>query len=563
MKKITLLIALIISHFGFSQIIEVSLEEKIKNSDYIVEAVKTSENFSWDEKKTNIYTISKLQILKTFKGEDFNELELLTLGGTVGDYSVFVCPTSSVQKDEKVILFLRKANVNFKEFNSLPKVKPYAPQQSEFYIHENFVSSNFDQFKGKPSEFYSKIESLTKKKYKINDIVQKKTESSNFFAAAIDPIFHISPTSLAGGIGSVLTINGTGFGATQGTKVIWFRNADNPSFIVNSNLLTVVSWSDTEIKVIIPGKYNFVAGSGKIVLSETNSPPLIYSQEYLTIPYSIMETNGGVSLRHYNQNSTGGMSFKLNTVFDANTDAKNRFIQALDYWSCSTNINWIVDGTTTTSGFNSNDNENVVFYSSSLDAGVLAQCSTGFFSCGTIISLDIAVKSTITWNYTLNSPQSNEVDFLSVILHELGHGRALNHINNNQRMMFYAIGSGQMKRVIHQDEADAGLFVQNLSQNFPTCGYNAMTAGTCLNLSNENFQSIDVDFYPNPTHDFVTIDSLVDTIKVYNSLGQEVVTKSYHEQNQTKVDLSSYSNGIYFIKISTVEFEKTIKIIKQ
>lgn len=70
----------------------------------------------------------------------------------------------------------------------------------------------------------------------------------------------------------------------------------------------------------------------------------------------------------------------------------------------------------------------------------------------------------------------------------------------------------------------------------------------------------DFMLYPNPTNSFITINSQnkLGTIKITNLLGAEVLTLEENETN-TKIDLSNFNTGVYFIKVGN----NTTKFIKE
>ena len=83
-------------------------------------------------------------------------------------------------------------------------------------------------------------------------------------------------------------------------------------------------------------------------------------------------------------------------------------------------------------------------------------------------------------------------------------------------------------------------------------------------LSTNTFALNDLQLYPNPIKNIVSISntSTIDTIAITSVLGQEILRKSVNDL-QTEIDLSSLSNGIYFVKVSANDQEKTIKIVKE
>lgn len=93
------------------------------------------------------------------------------------------------------------------------------------------------------------------------------------------------------------------------------------------------------------------------------------------------------------------------------------------------------------------------------------------------------------------------------------------------------------------------------------------------NFANTTFQALSVPennlnqaikIYPNPTSDVVNIkaDSTIRSIQVYDVQGRILISKILSEENAS-VDLSSYSSGIYYLKINSDNGSKTEKLIKK
>ena len=83
-------------------------------------------------------------------------------------------------------------------------------------------------------------------------------------------------------------------------------------------------------------------------------------------------------------------------------------------------------------------------------------------------------------------------------------------------------------------------------------------------LSNEVFAFEDFTFYPNPTKNNITIanKSIIDSVEITSILGQRVMAKNINALS-SEIDLSSLSNGIYFVKILSNNQIKTVKVIKE
>ena len=68
--------------------------------------------------------------------------------------------------------------------------------------------------------------------------------------------------------------------------------------------------------------------------------------------------------------------------------------------------------------------------------------------------------------------------------------------------------------------------------------------------------------YPNPATEnvFVKSDYTISNIEVLNYLGQTVYTRQNVGNKTEKVNVASYPAGIYFVKVTTTEGAKTVKI---
>ncbi|MCO6173637.1 T9SS type A sorting domain-containing protein [Flavobacterium sp. NRK F10] len=79
-------------------------------------------------------------------------------------------------------------------------------------------------------------------------------------------------------------------------------------------------------------------------------------------------------------------------------------------------------------------------------------------------------------------------------------------------------------------------------------------------LSSSSFSTNDFKLYPNPVTDFFTIDAneAIEKVEVYNLTGAKVM-----ETNQTQVNISSLSAGLYLVKIYSENGVGVQKIIKK
>lgn len=75
-----------------------------------------------------------------------------------------------------------------------------------------------------------------------------------------------------------------------------------------------------------------------------------------------------------------------------------------------------------------------------------------------------------------------------------------------------------------------------------------------------------LNVYPNPTQGVLTINiangNLPDSYTIYNSIGQTVGSAKITSASGLTINTSSYSNGVYFIKVDKGNQTKTLKFIK-
>ena len=98
---------------------------------------------------------------------------------------------------------------------------------------------------------------------------------------------------------------------------------------------------------------------------------------------------------------------------------------------------------------------------------------------------------------------------------------------------------------------------------------NMQAAITLLNtnLAAENFNNIQVNVYPNPAENLITIENYADvaslkSLKIVNTLGQ-TVKQIEPKTNTTQIDISNLSSGIYIIQFEGIYKNNYQKFIKK
>src|SRR5690606_16137184 len=83
-------------------------------------------------------------------------------------------------------------------------------------------------------------------------------------------------------------------------------------------------------------------------------------------------------------------------------------------------------------------------------------------------------------------------------------------------------------------------------------------------LSTENFNALSFNVYPNPTTDIINVETTeqLSAYTIYDATGRLVRQSMFDGSNQ--VNLENASNGVYFIRIVTVEGNAgTVKVVKR
>ena len=116
--------------------------------------------------------------------------------------------------------------------------------------------------------------------------------------------------------------------------------------------------------------------------------------------------------------------------------------------------------------------------------------------------------------------------------------------------------SNLMVRFRFTSEGGNNIFIDNILMGDPDV----------LNTENEA-SNIDLKLFPNPTKDEVNIliegnnEIILKDIKLYDNTGRQLDFK-FLDKNQTKIDLSSFSSGIYLIELITDQANIQRKVIK-
>jgi hypothetical protein len=76
-----------------------------------------------------------------------------------------------------------------------------------------------------------------------------------------------------------------------------------------------------------------------------------------------------------------------------------------------------------------------------------------------------------------------------------------------------------------------------------------------------------VDVYPNPAHNFLTIELEHEntnvTLKAMNAMGQVVHVEELEKLDKTRLDVSRFNPGVYLISIHSDQMDRILRIVKE
>ncbi|WP_417876237.1 T9SS type A sorting domain-containing protein [Winogradskyella sediminis] len=103
----------------------------------------------------------------------------------------------------------------------------------------------------------------------------------------------------------------------------------------------------------------------------------------------------------------------------------------------------------------------------------------------------------------------------------------------------------------------------NCAGTATSCATWTFTTDSALSINEDKFEAFSV--YPNPTSGILNIKSTqnIDSINVFNLLGQNVASFSKNAIIDSSIDLSDLSNGLYLVKITAGENTETLRVTKE
>lgn len=602
MKYIITFCVFFLPAYLFSQVQllnKIPLEKQVAIADAIVEGKVVNKVSYWDVGHKNIYTVHTLEVSKIHKGDSKSEIHLVSLGGTIGLQSHIVRPALKLPVNAVGVFVAKNADIALEGFPSTkPIYKSVGLSQGvyRYNLKKGNVINPFLSFSNH-KKLEDTITSLTKREAtQIKETNYFETEEVNIkkksvFGVEKTQINTLSPTEIAAGNGSVLSISGANFGTDLG--IVRFQNADDGGATTIEALETnIESWTDTEITIKVPSG----AGSGAVEV-ETSAgvthtiTGLEITHNYITGSYSDATIRDGKEVEYpihhisdHNANeatSTGNFEngaylFNYHTDFDSNTAAVSAFESGFDAIVCNAGSKFTISDATTTAKL-VDDNINSISFDTTEEGvlgfvlsrtsgygitnGLTNETSLYFF----FYEIDYVFSPDVSWDFNGDATFS-EFDFNAVVRHETGHAAGLGHVINSAEIMHYAIGPGPKDAITSEPIYEPVRAKINFDKAvFTPSPITATDFSDCytLNLISPTDNTI-VAAYPNPANESITLTTKLPmhSASIYTLTGKMLQQVPLGNSTSEHLNVSEIPQGHYFIIIQFENKQEVVRFIK-
>jgi hypothetical protein len=425
------------------------------------------------------------------------------------------------------------------------------------------------------------------------------------------PVIQTYDSVATAGTGFLLRIKGMDFGADKGDVV--FKNANTGgTSVMFTYKEDIFKWTNDSIIVRVPsngtaplGASNQPAGSGifEVRLPSSSGGATATSPGPLEIRYAVHNHRPNVTnYRTYLGENIdtdglvdGILTFRLDSLIQFIDSARAGVVTAMCDWSGKTGVQWDLGAVSPKKSFADNDSTNLIFLApNSLFFGETANATAYTQLTGARVQpcsapvrfmreVDIVIRRDVTgppvnasggYNFNASAlPATNQMDFYSVVAHELGHAHLLRHALPASKIMYPFLPAGQHRKIISVADSDGGTNVLDSSivklAPFPTCATAIQKGVGCLAASTkEGIGTIEsIILYPNPFEEKVTIVSegmAEKHLTLFNQLGQILVVKKIEKGIETSELLlgGSIPAGVYFLTIQAEDKISSFKLVK-
>jgi hypothetical protein len=362
-----------------------------------------------------IVTDVRLRVHKVLKGSAPTQMTITIPGGRVGNLGL-TCPDApSFQRGHRYLVYLDSGGQIVAWRRGQPEV--IGGRLPSLGVSLKQVERRVATLTGQPAKTYA-AESPAGGGSATTDTPAYLVLAPSALSAAetrrsAPLITSVTPNAASAGTETVVTITGSGFGATQGAaKVDFFYQQDSQGDVTLIEA-PVVSWTDTAIACVVPtdtiDDYPASAGTGPVHVWLNPQDPSTFSTGF---PFFVTYSYGGL------QWPKNKCQYRVNGSGNADWEAAVR--QAAATWTAVGAGGFsFIDGGQAPSGITApvQNGYNDISWAPLSDASVIASAWT--YDIGrAIMETDIVFNTVFQWS---TSGGATEMDVETIALHELGH----------------------------------------------------------------------------------------------------------------------------------------------
>lgn len=247
----------------------------------------------------------------------------------------------------------------------------------------------------------------------------------------------ITPISIIGGIGQILTLKGFGFGDHRNDSYVsFFQESGDYMNETQSQNLCYLDWTDNQISLEMP-----CAFSGEVLILVNGVK--IKSKQTLLVSANLgcMTYNPRTYAPLTNQNGIGGYTWHMHSSIWHNIEAKNATEEVFEIFRNETGINIILSNHPLDGLIENRDKINLIAFDPNLKCP--GHINKAFFHYTSVYSsflhytsMLITLSQNESWYFGTGPSSSRLSKFRYVLLHELGHAAGLAHVNHEGQTMF-------------------------------------------------------------------------------------------------------------------------------
>ena len=473
------------------------LQKQVAISSMVVEAtVIQKQSFYIGD---NIFTSYKLKVFSQYKGKDPKSIiEIIKVGGEIGDEGLTVYPSIELNKGDRGLFVLQA--FHHKNKSGLRLLTSNNSFLSIDYQRQELNNPLLDAPNMTVPRLRQYIERWTGQRIELDSSNQKDI-SLQYRDVTIG---YVDTVKCCAGCGQIIKIFGSGFSDTRGDfGAVLFTNANLPGQSISIPAIKYVSWSENEIEVEVP----YDAASGPIVVRTNNFEQSDPSWFEMDVQFNILNSPKGNEIRLIDDEYDGdfGYRFYLSDLTDNNgvdftslPEATNILYDAFaEFNNNLPNFAIYLDDACLSASIQvpSNDHINIISFDNDIwDLDMMSGDNTygavylRWIKCGDsdpeVVDIDIFLRrdgnpndvlGAVKWNFNDTLPKPDEMDFKSVVMHQLGHAVLLGHVKIDSLLMYKDLLAGGSKRYLKELDKNGAIYVHEQSKAYLppiiNCGY--------------------------------------------------------------------------------------------